>query len=331
MKMLFVFKPALAALILALATLACSLGPISADAPAASPPTEVISPAQITSAGAPVDPRVAEPCSIFNPDELAAALGAAPQDVSPYKDGYETSCYYSFEGGKSLSFKMELDRPGREAYDSVMQFVDVAEGSEPVELGEVAVVKKVDDAAVYLDAVVSGWYVSLQGFGLEREAILSLGRLLGSRFIAFTPPVNGGASESAPENQPLPGALLDMQVVIDSPAEMAGTTRLSELNIVGIAGFAMCSVPGPGPFVVTFIAPPATDPPTPVGTFSISVDGAVLPDTATAANISVGLGQSDVAQSSNWPGTITVSPGGTSGTFEVPGQIKGSWICTFSP
>lgn len=129
---------------------------------------------------------------------------------------------------------------------------------------------------------------------------------------------------------PQPGSLLDMEVVIEAPPEMAGVTTLASLNIVSIAGFAMCSFsPTADPFVVSFTAPPGQDPPTPVAIFSLSVSGGVSVNQPTPATFEVGLGRSDDPQMFAGEGTVVVAADGKSGTFETS-RLKGRWTCTFA-
>ncbi|MCX7791117.1 MAG: hypothetical protein N2378_10800 [Chloroflexaceae bacterium] len=136
------------------------------------------------------------------------------------------------------------------------------------------------------------------------------------------------ASDSTPA--PQPGSLIDMEVVIEAPPEMAGVTTLKSLNIVSIAGFAMCSFsPSADPFVVSFTAPPGQDPPTPVATFSLSVSGGVAVNQPTPASFEIGLGRSDDPQMFAGEGTVVVAADGKSGTFETS-RLKGRWTCTFA-
>lgn len=319
--------------ILTLVSLACSLsglpfpvGETTIEDPTASPVT--LLPA------APIDPRLLdtagmEECSIFIESDLAAVLYEAPIDRVPEAAVGETACYYSFASGKTFSLSVTVDTPGRQAYDGVMQFLDVAEGTQPVALGEVAVIKE-KDGQVYFDAVFNGWYISMQGYGFPPEAYLTLAQWLSARFTPFTP-VADVSQPTVETAAPASGTLVDMQVTIEMPAEMAGTTTLAALNAIGFLGFSMCSTPSAVPFIVTFSAPPATQPPTPVGVFSITAENGVIAGQPSNAVISIGLGPSDIAQMSNWQGTVIVAPDGTSGTFEAPGQVKGSWVCVFAP
>ncbi len=310
--------------LLILVSLACS---VPGAVTSANPPVEM------PPAAAQIDPRSLdtagmEECTVISDAELSVMLGETPSDKVPDAALGVAGCYYSFTSGKSLTLGVTVDTPGRQSYDNVMQYLEVSEGTESIDLGEIAAIKE-KDGAVYFDAVLNGWYVSLQGHGFSRESQIALGQWLASRFTPFTPAT--GADSVAPTAAPLSGSLIDMQVTIESPAETAGVTTLAALNATGFMSFAMCSTPIAKPFVVTFTAPPVTDPPTPVSVFSVTVESGVNVSQAAAAAISIGTGQSDVAQVTNWEGVVIVADGGTSGTFEVPGQVKGSWTCSFAP
>lgn len=316
--------------LLIIASLACSVPGVTT--PTSNPPI-AISPATTQ-----VDPRTLdtanmEECTVISDAELSAILGETPSDKVPNASVGIVGCSYNFTSGKSLTLNITVHTPGRQVYDNVMQFIDVAEGTEPVALGEIAVIKE-KDGMVYFDMVLNGWYVSLQGYGFSRESQIALGQWLASRFTPFTPASGTDpivTDSVAPTAAPFSGALIDMQVTIESPAEMAGVTTLDALNAIGFMGFSLCSTPIAKPFVVAFTAPPATNPPTPVSVFSITVENGVSAGQPATALISIGTGQSDVAQVTNWEGTVTVAGDGTSGIFEVPGQVKGSWTCSFAP
>ncbi len=310
--------------LLILVSLACS---VSGAVTPANPPVEM------PPAAAQIDPRSLdtagmEECTVISDAELSTILGETPSDKVPDAALGVAGCYYSFASGKSLSLGVTVDTPGRQSYDNVMQYLEVSEGTESVALGEIAAIKE-KDGVVYFDAVLNGWYVSLQGHGFSRESQIALGQWLASRFTSFTP--TAGADSVASTAAPLSGSLVDMQVTIESPAEMAGVTTLAALNATGFMGFSMCSTPIAKPFVVTFTAPPVTDPPTPVSVFSVTVEGGLSAGQPATGTISIGTGQSDVAQVTYWEGTVIVAADGTSGAFEVPGQVKGSWICSFAP
>jgi hypothetical protein len=286
--------------------------------------------------GSPVDPRALdtaglEECSILPESDLSALLSEAPIDRLPNSSIGITGCNYRFNNDKFLSLEVTVDRPGRQAYDGMMQYLEASQGTEPLALGEIAVIKEVD-GMVYLDAVFNGWYVSLRGNGFRREAYLTIAQWLTSRFVPFTS-VAGAEPTAAPTTSALSGQLVEMKVVIESPPELAGTTTLEDLKASDFMYFATCSTLNRQAiaFVVNFQAVPSAKMPTPVVSFLISAENGVVAGQPTPAEISIGVGPSDPPQTSTWNGTILVAADGTSGTFEAAGQVKGSWSCAFAP
>jgi hypothetical protein len=284
--------------------------------------------------GSPVDPRALdtaglEECSILPDSDLSAALSEAPIDRLPNTSAGITGCDYSFSSGKTFSLAVTVDTPGRQAYDGAMQYLEASQGTEPLALGEIAVIKEVD-GMVYLDAVFNGWYVSLRGNGFRREAYLTIAQWLTSRFVPFTS-VAGAEPTAAPTTSASSGELVEMKVVIESPAEFAGTTTLEDLKASDFMYFAMCTTPNFLGLTVSFQALPSAKMPTPVVAFSITAENGVVAGQPAPAVISIGVGPSDPPQTSTWNGTILVAADGTSGTFEAAGQVKGSWSCAFAP
>lgn len=315
---------------------ACASGNTTTSAPTAAPavaPTQApaadaAAPTQAPAAAGPVDPRTSEPCAVLNAGSIAGILGSSLITTVPLKDGFILTCSYEFDGQKRVDFEMDLLNAGREAYDKVIKLQEgLGNTVEPVTLGDVAAIRD-NSGNLSLYMVVNGWYTVLYGYGVERQALIDIGRLLTDRVIAFTPT---SLSALAPTAVPGSGTLIDMEVVIEAPPEMAGTTKLSSLNIIPpFAGFAMCSfTPSANPFIVTFAAPPGQDPPTPVATFSLSVSGGVTVNQPTPATFEIGLGRSDNPQMFTGEGTVVVAPDGRSGTFETT-RLKGRWSCTFA-
>ncbi len=147
---------------------------------------------------------------------------------------------------------------------------------------------------------------------------------------AFTPTT---IAEVAPTPAPGSGGLIDMEVAIEAPPEMAGVTKLSSLNIIPpFAGFAICSFRTTAtPFMLMFAVPPGQNPPTPVATFQFVASAAVTPNQPTPANFEVGLfkSASEDPQMFAGDGVIIVAGDGKSGTFETR-RMKGRWSCTFA-
>ncbi|ABY33306.1 MAG TPA: hypothetical protein DEF43_07540 [Chloroflexus aurantiacus] len=277
-------------------------------------PAEAIDPRPLDTAGM-------EECSIISDSDLESIVNSVPIYSQPTYAEYGTlGCTYTFEGDKDVSIRIELDSPGRQVYDSVMQYVDVSADAEPVNIGDIAVIKE-KDGLVSLDAVLNGWYVSLSTRGFPRASALTLAQWLTGRLIP-RPDDIVAEQPTATAPGPVSGSLIDMQVTIESPAEAAGVTTLAEIKAIGFMGFSMCSRPYNVPFIVAFNAPPGTQPPTPVGVFSITAEAGVTPGQPSPATIIIGIGPSDAAEETLWQGTIVVAADGTSGTFEVPGQVK---------
>jgi hypothetical protein len=299
----------------------------NATTPTQLPSAASPAPTQAPVAAGPINPRTSEPCAVLNAEAMAGIVGSSLITTVPLKSGFILTCSYEFGDQKRIDFEMDLLNPGKEAYDRVIASQATSGATvEPVNLGDVAAVKeRSGDVSLYM--VVNGWYAVLYGYGIERQTVIDIGRLLTDRVIAFTPTSLG---DLVPTPVPQPGTLIGMEVVIETPKEMAGVTTLESLKIVSIAGFAMCSsTPLADPFIVTFIAPPGQDPPTPVGSFSLVVNGGVTVNQPTPARIDVGLGRSDTAEMRGGEGTVIVAADGKSGTFEA-GQIKGRWTCTVS-
>lgn len=296
-------------------------------APTQAAATDTTAPAQAAAAPEPVDPRASEPCAVLNGETVAGIVGSSLITTVPLKDSFMLTCSYEFDSQKRVDLEMNLLQPGRDAYDTVIKLQEESgHAVEPVELGDVAALKE-SNGNLSLYMVVNGWYTALYGYGVERQTLVAIGRLLTDELIAFTATTPGN---TAPTVIPQPGTLIDMEVVIEAPPEMAGVTTLESLNIVSIAGFAMCSFgPSADPFVVTFIAPPGQDPPTPVATFSLSVSGGVTVNQPMPATFEVGLGRSDDPQIFAGEGTVVVAADGTSGTFETS-RLKGRWTCAFA-
>lgn len=313
-------------------TVAPATAPTQAPAAATTAPTQApaaatTAPTQAPVAAGPVDPRLSEPCAVLDAESVAGLVGGPLVTTVPLKDGFILTCSYEFEGQKRVDLEMDLLNPGTEAYDKVMKSQEALGNTvEPVNLGDIAAVRD-NSGNLSLYMVVNGWYTVLYGYGIERQTLIDTGRLLADRVIAYTPASQG---DVVPKPAAQPGSLTGMEVVIEAPPEMAGVTTLESLNIVSIAGFAMCSFrPSADPFMVTFTAPPGQDPPTPVATFNLLVSGGVTVNQPTPAKLEVGLGRSDNPQLFAGDGTVVVAADGKSGTFEA-GRLKGRWTCTFA-
>jgi hypothetical protein len=211
-------KPAyLAVVLIALALPACSSG--TPAAPGASPaPTAVSQPVGAPTAtaaagasptGAATAPPAAEPtatapaaasldpraldtagmeeCALLADSDFSAVLGQSPANPVPEAEVNRAACYYTFSGGQMVAVTIITGQPGRQVYDGNLQYPDFAAGSEPLTLGEIAIVKE-DGDRVTIYAVINGWYVEVNGRGFERQAMINLARLFEPRLITYYPP-----------------------------------------------------------------------------------------------------------------------------------------------
>ncbi|MCS6888996.1 MAG: hypothetical protein NZQ09_12385 [Chloroflexus sp.] len=306
--------------------------PVSAPTPAPANPTApaaTVAPTTAPVAAGQFDPRTVEPCAFFNSEELTAITGVPLLTTYPSRNNFFVTCTYMFDDQfqSNANLGIDLINPGPDAFAKLIQFSqDSGKTVEPLELG-VSAALVTSDGEISLYAVVNGWSVTIYGYKLTRDVLIAMGQLLADRLVAFTPPT---ASDTAAAPTPSSGALIGMEVVIEEPPDMAGVTTLESLKIVGFAGSAMCSfTPAADPFIVSFIARPGEDPPTPVGVFTLSASGGLTANQPSPANIEVGLGRSDDPQMFAGTGTVIVAADGKSGTFEA-GRLKGRWSCTFA-
>jgi len=191
----------LSVFVLILASLACSL-PGAVSSPAASLPTLEIptftpaapveikptdlpaaptftpEPTALTAQTGSLNPLAIADCDIFTDADLMNNVGAIPETKISASDANQQACQYNFTGG-SLYVSIAISLPGREAYENVRQFDALSGGSsEPVALGEIALLKTFEDGRISLEAVLNGWYVVLTEQGLDTKHLLNLGNLL---------------------------------------------------------------------------------------------------------------------------------------------------------
>lgn len=306
--------------------------PTGADASSIPAPTQTSS-APTARSMAPagrIDPRASEPCAILDGAAVADIVGSSLSATTPGRDAINLACLYQLDNDKALQIEINLFNSGKQAYDAAIKLQGgLGFAIEDVALGEAAAIAKLDNGPV-LYMVVDGWFVALRGYNVEEQALVEAGRLLTNRLIAFTPTT---IAEVAPTPAPGSGGLIDMEVAIEAPPEMAGVTKLSSLNIIPpFAGFAICSFRTTAtPFMLMFAVPPGQNPPTPVATFQFVASAAVTPNQPTPANFEVGLfkSASEDPQMFAGDGVIIVASDGKSGTFETR-RMKGRWSCTFA-
>ena len=310
-----------ALLILALALLACSSesgAPAQESKPtpaSVAPPATQINPAALNNDA---------PCTIVPNEVLTALLGNSINDMYVLPtDVAEVGCNYEFAGGKSLKVRVELARSGQQAFSDIMQYQEVSQGSEDVSLGDVARIQETQQD-IRLYAVLNGWYVTVEAYGgFTREQVLALGQWLSARFVPYP-------QTASPTAAPPTGAMSDMRVTIEHPAQFASVTTLHDLEGTGFLYYAVCSDPGKILFQISFIGMPGTLP-TPVSLFSISAEQNAPVGTPLPVDITIGTGDaSDTDKTFTWKGRATYTGDGLSGVFESDdGQVKGSWSCAF--
>jgi hypothetical protein len=281
------------------------------------------------------DPRADELCELFTDAELSAALGSAPDLPTPGSSAGEAECNWSSVDGPSLTVTVALDDPGEVVYDDVTQYLEVTEGSESLDLGSVAIIKSVPDSSgetVSIDAVVNGWYISVQGFGVDgSDGLVELARVLESSLVAFTagPGSTVTTAGSGGSSSGATGALEHITVTIDGPADIAGTTTTESIDATGFASFTSCSKGGGAVFDVSFRVGAPGVPPTPLGAFGITADQGVAAGSTAPVRITYVKGISDEGTPQELTGTVTVAADGTSGTFAA-GTLTGSYTCRFA-
>ncbi|GEM_PF-953121 len=206
-------KPvSLALSLLALAALACNLGaPVAPPAPTEVPPLTA-QPAAPSSPISPsaslLDPRALdtagmEECSLVSDSDFSALLGQSPADKVPEAEINKTACYYNFSGGQTVYVTVITDRPGKQVYDSRMQYLDSAAGAEAVTLGETALLQE-REGLISIQSVVNGWYLNVESRGFDRQAVLALARLFETRLIPYPPQAAEPTAPAAGGENPAP-------------------------------------------------------------------------------------------------------------------------------
>lgn len=205
--------------LLALAALACNLGaPVAPPAPTEVPPVTAppAAPSSPTSPSAsPLDPRALdtagmEECGLVSDSDFSALLGQNPADKVPEAEINKTACYYNFSGGQTVYVTLITDRPGKQVYDSRMQYLDSAAGAEALTLGETALLQE-RDGLISIQAVVNGWYLNVEARGFDRQAIIALARLFETRLIPYPPQAAEPTAPAEGGGTPVPAGLNQCQ------------------------------------------------------------------------------------------------------------------------
>lgn len=154
------------------------------DPPA--PPTFTPEPTALLPQARVVDPRALVGCDIFVDSDFPDTVGSVPLSSEVLTNSDQKSCRYTFASGiiyASIAVSLE----GLDAYETVRQFDAISGGTiEPIALGDIAVFQVFDDRIV-LDAVLNGWYVTLNGQGFDRKHLLALGELLLGNLVPYYP------------------------------------------------------------------------------------------------------------------------------------------------
>lgn len=143
----------------------------------------------VSSATSSFDPRALdtagmEECTLLADTDFSARLGQTPADQAPEAEVNRVACYYNFSSGQTIYVTILTGQPGKEAYDSRMQYLDSAAGTEALPLGEIAVLQE-RDGLISIQAVVNGWYLAVDGRGFDRQAVIALAQLFEARLIPY--------------------------------------------------------------------------------------------------------------------------------------------------
>lgn len=190
---------------LVFAALACSLPGVGSAPPAAppvdipaftptveskptdppAPPTLTPEPTSLRPLPRTIDPRALAGCDIFVDSDFPDTVGSVPLSTEVLTDSDKKACRYIFASG-SLYASIAVSLEGLDAYETVRQFDAISGGViEPVALGDIAIFQTFDADRTVLDAVLNGWYVTLQVQGFDRKHLLALGELLLGNLVPY--------------------------------------------------------------------------------------------------------------------------------------------------
>ncbi len=150
------------------------------------PPTFTPPPTALAPQARVLDPRSLSGCDIFLDSDFPNAVGSVPVSAQTLSDIEKKACLYSFANG-TLFAGIFTNLPGREAFENVRQFDAMTGGGiEPGPLGEIAIFKVfAEENRVVLEVVLNGWYVVLDGAGLDRKHLLLLAELLANGLVRY--------------------------------------------------------------------------------------------------------------------------------------------------
>jgi hypothetical protein len=132
------------------------------------------------------DPRSIADCDIISYDDFNA-VGLVPDTALSLSEAGKQSCQYNFVNS-TLGVLIVTDIPGKEAFENVRQF-DALSGvmPTPYPIGDIAVIKNFGYGKMTLEAVLNGWYVLLDGNGLDEKHLVLLAELLLAKLSPYTP------------------------------------------------------------------------------------------------------------------------------------------------
>ncbi len=150
------------------------------------PPTFTPEPTALLPQTRTIDPRALSGCDIFLDSDFPNAVGSLPVSAQTLSDIEKKACLYTLANG-TLFAGIFTSLPGREAFENVRQFDAMTGGViEPVSLGEIAIFKVfAEENRVVLEVVLKGWYIVLDGTGLDRKHLLLLAELLSNGLVRY--------------------------------------------------------------------------------------------------------------------------------------------------
>lgn len=158
------------------------------DPPA--PPTLTPEPTALLPQARVIDPRALSGCDIFLESDFPNTVGSLPASMQTLSDMEKKACLYTFAGTPATLFAgIFTSLPGREAFENVRQFDAMTGGViEPVPLGEIAIFKIfAEENRAVLEVVLNGWYIVLDGAGLDQKNLLLLADLLRVNLVPYSP------------------------------------------------------------------------------------------------------------------------------------------------
>jgi len=275
----------------------------------------------------PVDPATTPGCSILTQEQMASVFGSAEGQWNPNEGRTDVAeCQWSSSDGRIISFQIDLVNSPATMFQRVGDTVSVGNEaySQP-------------GAFPRLEADIAGWYVLI--YGLEgvvtTDDTLALGQVLAGALLDRSQST-GGAPDGGDGGEAVAGTLTDMSVTIDSPANLAGTMTLADLEAQATS-LALCG----GPWTLNSVGKRFTvayefgvlsggvTAPAPVVGLSLEVQGDYTGQGVYVATMRFATNTAEA----NGVGSMTVDAGELTGSFtysDASGTITGSWMCAGS-